>query len=172
MLAKCSKSRSCPFYEGGKSLKAYDALMAQIEKKPLPILRLAGRRKVGPGLTFAAVRGSLYNPASYRSLELALARAKAGDGRLLVLLSDPFRGRKPNGAYSNQNDAYYSNTCLDFPVSTDVADYKALAETLRKVAVIASRQSVSILTLRTPCLMPRTISSTGTPQVCGISPPN
>ena len=134
MLAKCSKSRSCPFYEGGKSLKAYDALMAKIEKKPLPILRLAGRRKVGPGLTFAAVRGSLYNPASYRSLELALALAKAGDGRLLVLLSDPFRGRKPSGAYSNQNDAYYSNTCLDFPVSTDLADYKALAETLRKVA--------------------------------------
>ena len=134
MLAKCSKSSSCPFFEGGRSLKAFDALMAKIEKKPLPILRFAGRRKVGPGLTFSAVLGSLYNPASYRALELALARAKAGDGRLLVLLSDPFRGRKPSGSYSNQYDAYYSNTCLDFPVSTDVADFKALAETFRKVA--------------------------------------
>ena len=52
----------------------------------------------------------------------------------MVLLSDPFRGRKPNGSYSNQSDAYFSNTCLDFPVSTDVADYKALAATFRKVA--------------------------------------
>ena len=73
MLAKCSKSTSCPFFEGGRSLKAYDALMAKIEKKPLPILRFAGRRKVGPGLTFSAVLGSLYNPASYR-----VARACAG----------------------------------------------------------------------------------------------
>src|SRR5450631_1587854 len=44
--------------------------------------------------------------------------------------------------------------------------------TFRNAAVIASRQSVSILTLRTPWRMPRTISSTGTPQICGISPPN
>jgi hypothetical protein len=42
---------------------------------------------------------------------------------------------------------------------------------LRNWPVIAMRQSVSMLTLRTPCLMPRTISSTGTPKVCGISPP-
>ena len=134
MLTKCSKSRSCPFYEGGKSLASFDSLMAKIEKKPLPILRIAGRRKVGPGLTYAAVLGSLYNPASHRSLQLALSRAKGGDGRLLVLLADPFRGRKPNGSYSNQSDAYFSNTCLDFPVSTEVADYWALASTFRKVA--------------------------------------
>ena len=134
MLAKCSKSTACPFHEGGKSLKAFNSLMAKIDKKPLPILRLAGRRKVGPGLAYAAVLGALYNPASHRSLQLALARAKAGDGRLLVLLSDPFRGRKPNGSYSNMSDAYFSNTCLDFPVSTEVADYRALAETFRKVA--------------------------------------
>ena len=36
---------------------------------------------------------------------------------------------------------------------------------------MAMRQSVSILILRTPCLI-RWISSTGTPKVCGISPPN
>src|SRR5882757_2096058 len=57
-------------------------------------------------------------------------------------------------------------------VNIDTDCRLALTAAFRKVAVIASRQSVSILTLRTPCLMPRTISSTGTPQVCGISPPN
>ncbi len=133
-LNSCAKRSSCAFHEGGKTVKAFDALMAKIDKKPLPILRIAGRRKVGPGLAFTAVLGSLYNKASYPALEKALALAKAGDGRLLVLLSDPFRGRKPNGSYSNQSDAYFSNTCLDFPVSADVADYTALANNLRKVA--------------------------------------
>ena len=41
----------------------------------------------------------------------------------------------------------------------------------RNFPVIASRQSVSIFTLRTPYLMPVTISSIGTPQVCGMVPP-
>ena len=45
------------------------------------------------------------------------------------------------------------------------------ANTLRIAPVIAMRLSVSMLILRTPCLMPRWISSTGTPQVWGISPP-
>jgi len=36
---------------------------------------------------------------------------------------------------------------------------------------MAIRLSVSMLTLRTPFLMPRWISSTGTPQVWGIWPP-
>ena len=43
--------------------------------------------------------------------------------------------------------------------------------TLRIAAVMARRLSVSMLTLRTPCLMPRGISSTGTPQVGLMSPP-
>ena len=37
--------------------------------------------------------------------------------------------------------------------------------------MMARRLSVSTLILRTPCLMPRWISSTGTPQVCFILPP-
>ena len=43
--------------------------------------------------------------------------------------------------------------------------------TLRIWPVIAMRLSVSMLILRTPCLMPRWISSTGTPQVGFIWPP-
>ena len=42
---------------------------------------------------------------------------------------------------------------------------------LRTAPVMAMRLSVSMLILRTPCLMPRWISSTGTPQVWGIWPP-
>jgi len=75
----------------------------------------------------------MYNRASWPSLALALNWAKRGDGRLIVAISDPFRGRKPDGGYSNQSDAYFSNTCLDFPVST-LATYKSLAARLRSAA--------------------------------------
>ena len=109
--------------------------MAKIDKKPLPIPRVAGRRKVGPGLRLRRGPGLAVQPGELSARCSSPSRApRRGDGRLLVLLSDPFRGRKPNGSYSNMSDAYFSNTCLDFPVSTDVADYKALAPTFQKVA--------------------------------------
>ena len=133
-LKACARRTSCKFHEGGNSVKAFDALMAKIDKKALPTPQVYDRRSVGPGLAFSAVLGSMYNKASWPGLEAGLALAKRGDGSILILLADPFRGRKPNGTYSNQSDAYFANTCLDFPVSTDIATYKKLADTFRKVA--------------------------------------
>jgi pimeloyl-ACP methyl ester carboxylesterase len=130
----CSSHKSCYFYEGGNTRKAFDSLMAKIDKKPIPILRFAGRRKLGPGLAFAAVLGAMYSRDSWPVLGLALYAAKKGDGRYLVAISDPFRGRKSDGSYSNAGDAYFSVTCLDFPSPTKTADYKKLSEQLRKAA--------------------------------------
>jgi pimeloyl-ACP methyl ester carboxylesterase len=133
-LARCSRRTSCLFHEGGHSAKAFDALMAKIDKKSLPTPRVADRRRVGPGLAFSAVLGSMYDKASWPALEAGLALAKRGDGSLLILLADPFRGRKANGTYSNMSDAYYANTCLDFPSSTDIGTYTKMAATFKKVA--------------------------------------
>ena len=77
-FAWCSSRRSCAFYEGGRTRQAFDKLMAQIEKKPLRILRYAGRRRVGPGLTFSAVAR-----VDVRPTLLAIPRAgpRLGEGR-------------------------------------------------------------------------------------------
>jgi pimeloyl-ACP methyl ester carboxylesterase len=133
-LADCAKRRSCDFYEGGHSARAFDALMARIDRQSLPTPHAGGRRRVGPGLAWSAVLGAMYSDTSWSTLATALALAKAGDGSLMLLISDPFRGRKENGAYSNQQDAYTANTCLDFPAPTAVATYTAWAARLRKVA--------------------------------------
>ena len=133
-LADCANHPSCDFYEGGRSARAFDALMARIDKRSLPTLHAGGRRSVGPGLAWSAVLGAMYSDTSWSTLASALALAKAGDGSLMLLISDPFRGRKENGAYSNQQDAYTANTCLDFPAPTTVATYTAWAVRLRKVA--------------------------------------
>jgi hypothetical protein len=76
----------------------------------------------------------MYARATWPLLAIALEAADGGDASLLLLLSDPYRGRNADGTYSNALDAYFAVTCLDWPASRDVRDYTALATQLRKVA--------------------------------------
>jgi pimeloyl-ACP methyl ester carboxylesterase len=133
-LADCAARTTCAFNHGADTPAAFDALMAAIDATPLPASRTRDRRKVGPGLTASAVLAALYSRAAWPALEYALALAELGDGSLLLLLSDPFRGRKPNGSYSNQIDAYTANICLDYPVLTDPQEYTDLAARLADAA--------------------------------------
>jgi pimeloyl-ACP methyl ester carboxylesterase len=133
-LTDCARKSSCAFYEDGRSARAFDALMASIDRDPIPALRLRDSRLVGPGLAWSAVLAGMYSKEYWPLLATALALAKAGDGSILLALSDPFRGRKPNGAYSNMQDAYVANTCLDYPAPTDVATYTHWAEDLEAKA--------------------------------------
>jgi pimeloyl-ACP methyl ester carboxylesterase len=129
-LADCAARPDCAFDHGADTVAAFDALIASIDGSPLPASRTRDRRKVGPGLAASAVLAALYSRAAWPALEYALALAELGDGSLLLLLSDPFRGRKPNGSYSNQIDAYTANICLDYPVLADPEDYAELAARL------------------------------------------
>lgn len=133
-LKDCAKRKACDFNEGGNSVRAFDVLMASIDEDPIPALRLSDPRKVGPGLAWSAVLGALYSESYWPLLATALAQAKDGDGSLMLAISDPFRGRKPNGSYSNMQDAYVANVCLDYPAPTDVATYTGWATALDKPA--------------------------------------
>ena len=133
-LADCAKRRDCAFHEGGKSAAAFDALMASLDRNPIPAPRTGDRRLVGPGLAWSAVLGALYSESYWEILAIALAQAKDGDGSVMLAISDPFRGRKPNGSYSNMQDAYVGNTCLDYPAPTDVNVFTGWARDLDKTA--------------------------------------
>jgi pimeloyl-ACP methyl ester carboxylesterase len=133
-LKDCARRASCAFHENGNSVKAFDTLMASIDRQPLPAIRLQDPRVVGSGLAWYAVLGSLYSKGYWPVLATALEQAKDGDGSLLLVISDPFRGRKPNGSYSNLQDAYTANTCLDYPAPTDVATYTGWARQLTAAA--------------------------------------
>jgi pimeloyl-ACP methyl ester carboxylesterase len=129
-LAACAKRRGCLLGQGAQVRRGFDALMRRIERHPLPSSRAHDERKVGPGLAWTAILGAMYSRESWPTLEFALALAERGDGSVFLAISDPYRGRKPNGTYSNMQDAYTANTCLDFPAPSDPADYTALARTL------------------------------------------
>jgi pimeloyl-ACP methyl ester carboxylesterase len=133
-LADCAKRTGCAFHEGGKSAAAFDTLMASIDRDPIPAPRTGDPRLVGPGLAWSAVLGALYSESYWPVLALALAQAKDGDGSLMLAISDPFRGRKPNGSYSNMQDAYVGNTCLDYPAPADVNVFTGWASQLTEAA--------------------------------------
>jgi len=133
-LDDCAARTDCAFHEKGRSKKAFDALMASIDTTSLPAPLLHTRRRVGPAIASFAVLAALYAKESWPVLATSLEFAKHGDGSLLLAIADPYRGRKPNGSYSNQQDAYTANTCLDFPAPTDVATYRSWATKLRASA--------------------------------------
>jgi pimeloyl-ACP methyl ester carboxylesterase len=133
-LKDCAARTSCAFHENGRTVQAFNALMASIDAKPLHAIRLNDRRLIGPGIAWYSVLAALYSKDAWPTLAASLALAKAGDGSLMLLIADPYRGRKPNGSYSNEQDAYTSNTCLDFPAPTDVATYTGWAKSFEATA--------------------------------------
>jgi len=133
-LDDCAAKASCSFHEGGQTVKAFDSLMASIEAKPLRTVLVKGRRQIGPSIAWYTVLAALYSKSSWPTVARALELAKRGDGSLMLLIADPYRGRNPDGSYSNLQDAYTANTCLDFPAPTDVATYTGWATTLKASA--------------------------------------
>ncbi len=136
LLDACADRPACPFHHGGRPQAAFDALMKSIDERPVPVLRGRDRRNVGPGMAHGAVLSALYSQSSWEALTYALAFAENGDGTYLLQMSDPFRGRKPNGTYSNMYDAYTANVCLDYGVpgggsgDASVEGFTDLAESL------------------------------------------
>ncbi len=127
-LDDCAARTSCAFHEGGRSRQVFDSLMASIDKQPLPATKLHSARVVGPGIASYAVLAALYSKDAWPTLAQALELAHHGDGSIMLLIADPYRGRKPNGSYSNMQDAYLGNTCLDFAAPTDVSTFTAWAK--------------------------------------------
>ena len=134
LLADCGAHPTCPFYSGGRPAPAFDALMRRIDAHPLPTPQLAGREPTGPTQAWQAVLEALYTQAAWPILEEALAQAEQGDGSLLLAMGDPYRGRLPDGGYSNEEDAYYAVTCLDWPAPRSLAAYASLAGRFSLVA--------------------------------------
>ena len=133
-LDDCAARTSCAFHEGGRSRQVFDSLMASIDRKPLPATKLHSARVIGPGIAWYSVLAALYSKDAWPTLAQALELARHGDGSIMLLIADPYRGRKPNGSYSNMQDAYVGNTCLDYPAPTDVSAYTGWAGTLEASA--------------------------------------
>jgi len=99
-------------------------LMSRLDTHPMNV----SGRQLTRGLAVIGVLLPLYDQSSWTYLDQALTQADAGDGSLLLRLSDLYLGRNSDGTYSNETDANLAVNCLDRPVSTDIASYDALAQ--------------------------------------------
>lgn len=169
-LEDCASRTRCPFYEGGGSPRAFDRLMASIDAEAIRAPRLNGGRLVGPGIAWTAVLASLYSETYWPILATALSQAKDGDGSLMLAISDPYRGRKANGSYSNLNDAYVANVCLDYPAPTDIGEYTGWAVGLDDAAphfaeFVAYNDLICAFWAVPPQGMPHVVTAKGAPPI-------
>ena len=133
-LAYCASRPTCQFYNGGHPQAAYDALVAQIDRAPLPARATGDPRPVGPGEAFTAVVAALYDQSSWPVLAQGLALAQRGDGSILLLLADAYNERHPDGTYTNIFAANAAVNCADYTAPTDVATYEQLAPRVEALA--------------------------------------
>jgi pimeloyl-ACP methyl ester carboxylesterase len=131
-LSTCSSNPSCAFYNGGDAAGAFDALMKQLDDKPIP--SEPGRPDVTRGVALSGVTEAMYSKTSWPQLEQALADAQHGDGAGLLALYDEYYQRQPDGSYDNSLEAFQTITCMDVAERPTVAEEDATATQFNEVA--------------------------------------
>jgi pimeloyl-ACP methyl ester carboxylesterase len=125
---------------------AFAALLERIDRHPIPA---GGDRVLGPGETEIALAAPLYGgEAGYPVLAGALEDAVAGDPEPMLALADSYTGRRPDGSYDNQTEAFYATACLDGPAPASFDEVRALA---RRVGRDAPRLGRPGVWLALPC---------------------
>lgn len=133
-LADCA-AQGCAFARHGPIGETYDALMARIDRDPLPASSHPGRR-LGPSEALFGVAAALYSRQyGWPVLRQALEQAQRDrDGSMLLSLFDSLVERDENGRYSNAVEAQAAISCVDGTYEKNPRDYDADAEAFAKRA--------------------------------------
>ena len=134
----CVKSATCPL---GKSAEAglakIAALLAQLDAKPM--MTTSGRQ-LTEGLAFYGIAVTLYDKSTWKYLTQGLKQAFSGDGSTLLLLSDAYFDRQPNGTYSgNLGQVIYAVNCLDSSDRLTQGQTEALIPRFEKISPVFGR---------------------------------
>jgi pimeloyl-ACP methyl ester carboxylesterase len=123
-IANCAKRRDCVLGrsvdEGRARIKAF---LEQVDRTPL---RTDERRRLTQSLAIIGIVSTLYEQDfGWPILEDAFLEAFAGDGTLLLLLSDEYLDRDDRGRYrTNQNDIAYIVSCLDRAYTSTIEELR------------------------------------------------
>jgi pimeloyl-ACP methyl ester carboxylesterase len=159
-------SSECRF-GGGAAEQAYRRLADAIDARPVPV----GARALGPGTFDIGVAWSLYGGEEvWPVLGRALADAAGGDGRTLLAIADDYAGRRADGSYTNETEAFYATGCLDAPSPRTLAGVERLAARVGRAAPYFGTASAW---LGLPCtywpvpadFRPREIHAPGAPPI-------
>jgi pimeloyl-ACP methyl ester carboxylesterase len=132
----CVKFKDCSLGRDPKAARQKIlTLLADVDRKPL---KSDDGRQVTQSLTLIGIVSSLYDQEyGWPILEEALRDAFAGDGSILLALSDEYVERDRKGHYrTNSNDISYIVTCLDRTSDITVDQSKADQIAFAKVAPV------------------------------------
>jgi pimeloyl-ACP methyl ester carboxylesterase len=107
-------------------------LLADLEATPLPA---QDDRKLTAGNAFYGIAAPLYDRKYWNVLSLSLRQAFGGDGSTLLLLSDSYATRNPDGSYAtNLLEANWDINCLDDPTSIPISKVVDVIPAFEKAA--------------------------------------
>ncbi|MFD9323757.1 alpha/beta hydrolase [Streptomyces sp. NPDC060053] len=106
-----SKTEDCPVGDTAQDVKDRIAgLLRNLDGKPIPGIF---PRELTQSAATNGIAQALYSKDFWEYLTEGLEQAYAGDGKILMLLSDLMNGRNENGEYSNITAANISINCAD-----------------------------------------------------------
>ncbi|MFH0179020.1 alpha/beta hydrolase [Streptomyces cacaoi] len=106
-----SKTEDCPVGDTAQDVKDRIAgLLRSLDGKPIPGIF---PRELTQSAATNGIAQALYSKDFWEYLVEGLEQAYAGDGKILMLLSDLMNGRNENGEYSNITAANISINCAD-----------------------------------------------------------
>lgn len=112
-FADCAHDTRCAFHHDGKPRKAFDALRARIDRRPLHGDR---GRVLGPTQFDLGVTSPLYaGKDGYEDLARSLRAAERGDPSPMLASFDDYVGRRAGGTYTPEWAAFLAISCADGP---------------------------------------------------------
>ncbi len=130
-LADCRRRPTCSWRpKGGATKDAFLALAARVDDRPIA----AGNRRVGPSELLLGVVAHLYSTRTWTTLARGLAQLEAGSGTIVLAGFDALTGRRPDGSFSNDQEANAAVNCLDRPAPSDPAAYERAAAEISSTA--------------------------------------
>lgn len=94
-------------------------VVERVDREPLPA---TGGRRLRVGNAFYGIVAPLYHRDYWFVLTQALEAAQAGDGSVLLQLSDLYTSRGPTGYTDNSAEAIYAINCLDDPTAIEPSE--------------------------------------------------
>lgn len=168
-VANCVRvSDSCflgPDVDAG--LDRIATFLRRLDAAPLRV----GSRELTQGLAFYGVAAPLYDQGTWVYLSTALKGAFAGDGQLLLALSDAYGSRNPDGTYAdNIVEANTAINCLDDPSTGTLADVRAALPAFEAASPVLGRSFAwSLVGCRGQQVRsteaPRTVRAAGAPPI-------
>jgi pimeloyl-ACP methyl ester carboxylesterase len=128
----CSNDPTCAFHNDGQTTEAFDALLADLDRSPIPSIE--GRPMVGRTIATNGVIMAMYSERYWPQLARALDEAASGNGRGLLRLHDLYYQRLDDGTWGNELEAFQVISCMDTDERPSLEEELARIELFHAVA--------------------------------------